>query len=97
MTTRIPKQILTDSYTLNQNKELSMKYLTATRKRKRAFSSYGSETHGNRLTTFVHNHIVDLMFPSLVLTDEDIEPKKAEAMGEERVQKRKAASQKVKN
>jgi hypothetical protein len=76
----------------NQNEELSMKYLTATRKRKR-----GAKKHGNRLATLVHNRIVDLMFPSLVLSDKDIESEEAEAMGEERVQKRKAASQKVKN
>lgn len=76
----------------NQNEELSMKHLTTTRKRKRASSSYGAKRHGNRLATLVHNRIVDLTFPSLVLNDEDIEPEKAEAMGEERAQKRKAAS-----
>jgi len=76
----------------NQNEELSMQYLTATRKRKR-----GAKKHGNRLATLVHNRIVDLMFPSLVLSDKDIESEGAEAVGEERVQKRKVASQKVKN
>jgi hypothetical protein len=81
----------------NQNEELSMKHLTAARKRKRASSSYGAKRHGNRLATLVHNRIVDLTFPSLVLNDEDIESEKAEAIGEGRAQKRKAASQKVKN
>jgi hypothetical protein len=81
----------------NQNEELSMKHLTATWKRKRESSSYGAKRRGNRLATLVHNRIVDLTFPSLVLNDEDIEPEKAEVMGEEKAQKRKAASQKVKN
>jgi hypothetical protein len=76
----------------NQNEELSMKYSTATRTRKRTSSSDGAKRHGNRLATLVHNRIVDLMFPSSALSDEDIESKKAEA-----IQKRKAASQKVKN
>ena len=53
----------------NQNKELSMKHLTATRKSKRASSSYGAKRHGNRLATLVHNRIVGLTFPSLALRE----------------------------
>jgi hypothetical protein len=74
-----------------------MKYLTTTRKRKRISSSYSVKKYGNRLIILVHNRIVDLTFPSLALNNEDIEPEKAGAMGEERARKRKAASQKVKN
>lgn len=54
-----------------QNKELSVKSLPATRKRKRASLSYGAKRRGSKLLTLVHNHIVDLMFPNLVLSDED--------------------------
>jgi len=79
----------------DQNKELWVKSLAATRKRKRASS--GAKRRGNRFATLVHDRIVDLMFPSLVLGNEGIDSEEAEAKGEEKVRKRKAASQKVKN
>jgi hypothetical protein len=41
--------------------------------------------------------VVDLMFPSLVLSDEDIESEEARMKQEEKVEKRKVASRKVKN
>jgi hypothetical protein len=57
-----------------------MKYLAVTRKRKK-----GVKKHGNKLATLVHNHIIDLMFLSLVLSDKDIESKEAEAIKEEKI------------
>jgi hypothetical protein len=80
-----------------QNKDFSVKSLIATRKRKRKSSSYGAKRRSNRLATLVHNHIVDLMFPTLVLSDENIESEEARAKEEKRVRNRMAASQKVKN
>jgi hypothetical protein len=71
----------------DQNKELSVKSLAATRKRKRASS--GAKRRGNRLATLVHDRIVDLMFPSLVHGNEDIESEEAEAKGEEKVREEK--------
>lgn len=44
-----------------------------------------------------NNRIVDLIFPSLVLGDEHLESEEARAKREEKVWKRKAASQKVQN
>jgi hypothetical protein len=62
-----------------QNKELSVKSLTPTRKRKRAPSSDATKRCGNRLLTLVNNRIVDLTFPSLVLGDEHLESEEARA------------------
>jgi hypothetical protein len=56
-----------------QNKELSVKSLTPTRKRKRASSSDAAKRCGN------NNRIVDLIFPSLVLDDEHLESEEARA------------------
>jgi hypothetical protein len=81
----------------DQNRELSVKSLTATRKRKKASSSNVIKSCGNRLSTLVHNRIVDLMFPSLVLRDEHLESEEIRAKREEKLLKRKSASQKVKN
>jgi len=80
-----------------QNKEVLVKSLTANRKRKRASTSHVIKRRGNKLSTLVHNRVVDLMFPSLVLSDEDIESEDARMKREETVWKRKTASQKVKN
>jgi hypothetical protein len=80
-----------------QNKEFSVESSTATRKRKRASSAYVTTRRGNKLSSSVHNCIVDLMFPSLVIGDEHIESEEIRAKREEKVRKRKAASQKVKN
>jgi len=80
-----------------QNKEPSVKSLTPTRKRKRASSSEVAKRCGNRLSTLVNNRIVDLIFPSLVLGDEHLESEEARAKREEKVWKKKAASQKVQN
>lgn len=62
-----------------QNRELSVKSLTPTCKRKRASSSDAAKRCGNRLSTLVNNRIVDLIFPSLVLGDEHLESEKARA------------------
>ena len=51
----------------DQNEELSIKCLTATRKRKRASSSNAAKRCGNKRSALVHNRIVDLMVSSLVL------------------------------
>jgi hypothetical protein len=69
-----------------------MKYLIATRKRKRISSSYNIKKHGNKLITLIYNRIVDLTFPSLALNNKNIEPKKAGVIGEERARKRKVTS-----
>jgi hypothetical protein len=53
-----------------QNKELSVKSFRVTRKR--GSSSHMAKRCGNKLLTLVHNRIVDLTFPGLVLGDEDI-------------------------
>ena len=47
---------------------------------------------GNKLSTLVHNRIIDLMFPGLVLGDEDIGSEEIRAKQEEKISKRKAAS-----
>jgi hypothetical protein len=77
-----------------QNKEL-LKSSARARKRKRP-SPKGAKKYGNRLSTLVHNRIVDLMYPSLVLSDENLESE-ARAKQAEKVSEREAASQKVKN
>jgi hypothetical protein len=59
--------------------------------RKRGSSSHMAKRYGNKLSTLVHNRIIDLMFPGLVLGEE------IRAKQEEKISKRKAASQKVKN
>jgi len=53
-----------------QNKELSVKSFRVTRKR--GSSSHMAKRCGNKLLTLVHNRIVDLTFPGLVLGGEDI-------------------------
>jgi hypothetical protein len=67
------------------------------RKRKRGPSSHMAKRYGNKLSTLVHNRIIDLMFPGLVLGDEDIGSEEIRAKQEEKISKKKAASQKVKN
>ena len=80
-----------------QNKELSVTSFGVMRKRKRGSSSHTAKRCGSKLSTLVHNRIVDLMFPGLVLGDEDIGSEETRAKQEEKISKRKAASQKVKN
>ena len=70
-----------------------MECLAATRKRKRASPSCGAKSRDNRLATLVHNRIVDLTFPGLVLSDVDIESEEAEAKEE----REKPLAKKVKN
>lgn len=71
-------------------------FLYPERKRKRT-SSKDTKKYGNSLSTLVHSHIVDLMYPDLVLSDENHESEKARAKQAEKVSKRAAASQKIKN
>jgi hypothetical protein len=78
-----------------QNKEL-LKSSTRARKRKRP-SPKDAKIYGNRLSTLVHNRIVDFMYPSLVLSDETLESEEARAKQAEKASEREAASQKVKN
>ena len=80
-----------------QNKELSVASFGVMRKRKRGSSSHMAKRCSSKLSTLVHNRIVDLMFPGLVLGDEDIGSEETRAKQEEKISKRKAASQKVKN
>jgi hypothetical protein len=60
-----------------QNKKL-LKSSARARKRKRP-SLKGAKKYGNRLSTLMHNRILDLMYPSLVLSDENLESKEARA------------------
>jgi hypothetical protein len=79
-----------------EQKKESLKSSATARKRKRS-SPKGAKKYGNRLSTLVHNRIVDLMYPSLVLSDENLESEEARAKQAEKVSEREAASQKVKN
>ena len=77
-----------NSFLYPEQKQVLMKSLTATRKRKRASSSNVAKRCGNKRSTLVHNRVVDLMFPHLVLSESD----EARAKQEEKVWNRKAAS-----
>jgi len=68
--------------------------LTPTRKRKRASSSDVATRCGNRLSTLLNNRIVDLIFPSLVLSDEHLESEEARAKPRRGGLGEKAASKK---
>src|SRR5256885_14973688 len=69
-----------------QNKE-SLKSSATARKRKRP-SPKGVKKYGNRHSTLVHNRIVDFMYPSLVLSDENLESEEARAKQAEKVSER---------
>jgi hypothetical protein len=73
------------SFLYPEQKNVSVKSLTATRKRKRASSPDVAKRCGNKRSTLVHNRVVDLMFPRLMLSDEDIESEEARAKQEEKV------------
>jgi hypothetical protein len=54
-----------------EQKQVLMKSLTATQKRKRASSSNIAKRCGNKRSTLVHNRVIDFMFPHLVLSESD--------------------------
>ncbi|ERF68058.1 hypothetical protein EPUS_09458 [Endocarpon pusillum Z07020] len=85
-----------------RNEELSLESLKPTRKRKRTSWSNVAKRRRVRLSTLIHNRVVDLMFPGLILSDENIDTEEGRteedrAERAEKVAKRQAASQKVQN
>jgi hypothetical protein len=69
-----------------------MKFLIITRKRKRASSSYVIKRRGNKFLNLIYNLIIDLMFLSLVISDEYIESEEIEAKRKKKIRKRKTTS-----
>jgi hypothetical protein len=85
-----------------RNEELLLESLNPTRKQKRTSWSNVLKRHRVRLSTLIHNLVVDLMFPGLILSDENIDTEEGRieedrAERTEKVAKREATSQKVQN
>jgi hypothetical protein len=71
-----------------RSKELPAEPLKATRKRKRTPFSNVAKRRCEWLSTLVHNHIVDLMFPSLILSHQTAKTDEGKAKRAERAMKR---------